>query len=150
MGPIQKTKLAKTFINEPRLTYWMAKNGILIVGERRSNLAIEKGWTWTNGEHLAAAQLFPALRKAGVAPEECEFTNLFEHGGVSSVLWAERRGLKIVALGNDVSKELEKRGVDHLKLVHPAARGSIRKKERYQVHVAEKIKELFEPQVVTE
>jgi hypothetical protein len=45
----------------------------------------------------------------------------------------------VVALGKRVSDELTKRGIKHVALVHPAARGKIRKRERYHAHVREKL-----------
>ena len=52
------------------------------------------------------------------------------------------RGVVIVALGQRVSRELVRRGVDHVAIVHPAARGRIRKRERYVAQqYAEEIKE---------
>lgn len=44
-------------------------------------------------------------------------------------------GHTIVALGQKVSRALSKRRIAHLRLVHPAARGPIRKKAHYQEHV---------------
>jgi hypothetical protein len=44
-----------------------------------------------------------------------------------------------VALGRRVSSELARRDVDHVALVHPAARGRIRKRERYIAHVQERL-----------
>lgn len=46
-------------------------------------------------------------------------------------------GIVIVALGKRVSVALARLGIDHVALVHPAARGRIRKRERYIKHVAD-------------
>lgn len=103
----------------------------LFVGEERSELAIIMGVTWEDGR-LAAKTLFDALRFCGLQPRQQKFCNLFEMGGREIV--REYNGT-IVAMGNKVSKELTKEGIKHLKIVHPAARGKIRKKEKYLEHV---------------
>ena len=45
-------------------------------------------------------------------------------------------GLPIVGMGRLVQRTLERAGVPHLRLVHPAARGAIRARAAYQAHVA--------------
>ncbi|HZS47936.1 MAG TPA: hypothetical protein VFC63_22895, partial [Blastocatellia bacterium] len=42
-------------------------------------------------------------------------------------------------LGRKVSRILTKHAVEHTHLIHPAARGAIRLKTRYQAHVAERL-----------
>lgn len=122
---------------------------ILFVGECRSLTAQRKGWTWADGR-LAAKPLFEALQAMGVDPKAHAFLNLWADNArgepapviLGSTIQAIRRLATrpgdprvVVALGKRVSTELSKRGVEHVALVHPAARGRIRKRERYHAHV---------------
>lgn len=122
---------------------------LLFVGECRSITAQRKGWTWKDGR-LAAKPLFEALAAMGVDPKAHQYMNLWsdrpELGILPhtvALLRARVAGLPwkavVVALGKRVSTELTKRGIDHVALVHPAARGRIRKRERYHAHVADKL-----------
>jgi hypothetical protein len=126
---------------------------LIFVGECRSLTAQRKGWTWADGR-LAAKPLFEALSAMGVDPGAHQFVNLWLDvtppmidDRTVRMLRARREeadrgepwGRMIVALGKRVSEELARRGVDHVALVHPAARGAIRKRERYIAHVAEKL-----------
>lgn len=126
---------------------------ILFVGECRSITAQRKGWTWFDGR-LAAKPLFEALQAMGVDPKAHDYVNLWDDniegatyrpghpvailGETIKLIMARKvQGHIIVALGKRVSGELAKRGIVHVALVHPAARGAIRKRERYHAHVAE-------------
>jgi hypothetical protein len=130
---------------------------LLFVGECRSITAQRKGWTWADGR-LAAKPLFEALAAMGVDPKDHAYLNLWsdavsgdirrgplEPGILGSTIQAIRRFMMrpesyiVVALGKRVSHELARRGIVHVALVHPAARGAIRKRERYHAHVAEKL-----------
>ena len=120
---------------------------LLFVGECRSLTAKRKNWTWKDGR-LAAKPLFEALTAMGVDPAVHEYTNLWTDSSPPCIPWQRVARLKataslgdkvIVALGKRVSDELIKRGIAHVALVHPAARGKIRKRERYHAHVAEKL-----------
>jgi hypothetical protein len=104
---------------------------ILFVGERRSSLAIHMGVRWENGR-LAAKQLFDALKACGLDPADHRYTNWFERGGKKIVRLHEG---PIVAMGRKVQREMTCRGLSHFAMTHPAARGLIRKKERYIAHV---------------
>ena len=42
-------------------------------------------------------------------------------------------------MGHKVRKELEKQGIPHIFIYHPATRGKIRKKELYCEHVKNKL-----------
>jgi len=106
---------------------------ILFVGEERSPTAVARGWTWESGR-LAAKQLFDALAVCGVDPAGCRFTNWFERGGPTTV--RRHRG-PIVAMGQKVQKAMAAAGIEHIPIVHPAARGRIRAKDRYAAHIAE-------------
>lgn len=107
----------------------------LFVGEKRSNRAIKMGVTLKDGR-LAAKQLFDALRYCQIEPSEHEYCNWFE-GGKTRVRKYEDG--PIVALGNKVAKALNKEGIEHIFIFHPAARGKIRKKELYCAHVKEQL-----------
>jgi hypothetical protein len=115
----------------------------LFVGERPSPRAAAVGATWRNGK-LCAKNLHDALLVNNIDPTKCEFVNLWETPGLGACeeepyLWPIRSGLAvgmtIVALGNLVSRELIRAELPHLKLIHPAARGTIRRTENYRAHV---------------
>jgi hypothetical protein len=93
------------------------------------------GVTWVDGR-LAAKQLFDALNAVGIPPNQRSFTNLFEHRGLAVTRHHLRAGSKIVAMGKKVQRELTRRGIPHIPIVHPAARGTIRLKSNYAAHVA--------------
>lgn len=115
----------------------------IFVGEKRSNTAIRMGVTWLDGR-LAAKTLHEALRSAGIDPNACRFTNIYLDGDgwevsddtVAELERLESAGWTIVALGRKVQRELSRLGIGYVGIVHPAARGSIRKTERYHAHVA--------------
>lgn len=117
----------------------------LFLGERRSATAIAKGVTWTDGR-LCANTLHRALRDAGVDPKACLFDNLFRDDAPAdwtpdlevlamAYRWYVLTGAPVVALGKRVGAVLERNGIPHLKLTHPAARGRIRRFDRYRAHV---------------
>lgn len=106
---------------------------MLFVGERRSDRAKQIGVRWEDGR-LAAKQLFGALRENGVGPENCVFINWFERSTKSFI---KAHNGPVFGMGRNVQKALTKAGVDHIPIVHPAARGKIRKKERYCTHIKE-------------
>lgn len=117
----------------------------VFVGERPSNRAKEMNVTWSDG-HLAAKQLFDALRDCDVDPSEQLFMNLFIDSAdvVNEEAFEQLRVFQltasyitIIALGRKVEKELLKLGVPHKFMTHPAARGLIRRKDRYAKHVRE-------------
>ena len=89
------------------------------------------GVTWRDGR-LAAKQLFDALKACGLDPDQHCYCNWFEWGGKAAV---RRHNGPIVAMGLKVQRDMERRGVPFVPLVHPAARGKIRKKSRYIAHV---------------
>jgi len=103
---------------------------ILIVGERRSPKARKMRVRWED-EALAAVPLFAGLRAAGIDPGACRFVNWFEGGKGAT---RKHRG-RIVGLGKKVQRALSAEGIHHVPLIHPAARGSIRLRERYIAHV---------------
>jgi hypothetical protein len=117
----------------------------IFVGERPSNTAIAKGWTWEDGR-LAAAQLFDALIACGFEPAQQIFLNIFysdrdevNPDSVELLDAAILSGIEIVAMGNKVSKSLNTLGIQHITIVHPAARGKIRKKELYKQMIEKRL-----------
>lgn len=109
------------------------------VGDKPSNKALQMGVTWYDGK-LAAAQLFDALRFCGIDPDSCRFENINhcdETGKIAIVRSLRKSRRTIVAMGENAASELKRLGCPHIQIVHPAARGRIRKKERYCAHVRE-------------
>lgn len=106
----------------------------LFVGERRSALARRMGVRWEDGR-LAAKQLFDALRVAGVDPTRCAFCNIVEAGALGKLARARREGVPVVAMGRVVQAHLRRHGLPFHAMIHPAARGSIRRKGAYAAHV---------------
>lgn len=112
----------------------------LFVGERPSPTAVRMGVTWKDGR-LAAKQLFDALMASGIDPLAQKFDNVFltEHDTVclKAVRRIKRlaRTHRVVAMGRKVCAVLVEHGIAHQMIVHPAARGRIRKKERYAQHI---------------
>ena len=116
----------------------------LFIGERPSNKALEMGVTWKDGR-LAAKQLFDALIANNIDPHSQRFDNVFHQdesvsaNAIGRIRQAHRRGLRLVAMGQKVAKVLCQRALPCLTIVHPAARGHIRKKERYADHVRQRL-----------
>ena len=117
---------------------------ILFVGERRSPRAMAMGVTWTHGR-LSAKTLHEALRAIGLDPSEQLYINLYrdppsplevDPEALARLTGHSLHGGPVIALGKRVSGYLEHHGIQHVPLVHPAARGSIRRTENYQSHVA--------------
>jgi uracil-DNA glycosylase len=118
----------------------------VFVGERPSPKAARIGATWQNGR-MAARTLHAALEEIGERPEAHLFVNLWRKPGLGPtrerlapgvlavVLEEMERGAVVVALGRLVERELQRRAIPHRPMVHPAARGKIRKRERYVEHV---------------
>lgn len=121
----------------------------LFVGENPSRTAHRKGWTWRDGR-LAGCTLFEALRGCGINPDKCGFANAFGDNPDPDPWEADVRlrcleaaacaGVKLVALGEKVSRVLTMNSIPHIKLRHPAARGAGRARNAYQAHVAETLR----------
>lgn len=105
---------------------------MLFVGERKSETARRKGWSWQDG-HLAAKTLFNALRACGIDPTRCIFVNWFNTRQRNTIKQCK---VPIIAMGCKVQRAMRSAGIAHTPMIHPAARGLIRKKERYKAHVA--------------
>ena len=114
----------------------------LFVGVARSQKAIAMDVTWIDGR-LAAKQLFDALRANGIDPAKQKFVNVTEPGALDTIQkYARRRGTwMVVAMGQYVHLQL--RGLldatQYYRIVHPAARGTIRRKENYVEHIRRRI-----------
>jgi len=107
----------------------------LFVGEKRSNKAVKMNVTWIDGR-LAAKQLFDALINLGINPKDHSYCNYFERGGKSIV---KKHNGKIIAMGSKVSRALMRDKIEHIKIIHPAARGTIRLKKNYFNHIKQKL-----------
>ena len=109
---------------------------MLFVGEKKSPTALRRGWSWEDGR-LAAKQLFDALTACGVDPSTCNFANWFNTRDRSRI-----RGYTgpVFAMGKSVQVAMTKAGVEFTPLVHPAARGKIRQKQRYIAHVRDALR----------
>jgi hypothetical protein len=92
---------------------------------------------------LVAQTLYAALQWIGIDPQEQIYRNLFHDADPRTIdqeALAEVRVLAVVGtttigMGRTFQRALEQTGVPHWRLVHPAARGAIRARAAYQVHV---------------
>jgi hypothetical protein len=112
---------------------------ILFVGERRSRTARRMKVRWEDGR-LAAKQLFDAFDACGFPQHRAAFVNLFEPRGLALVCAAHHLGVPVIAMGRKVQRELTKRDMRFVPMVHPAARGAIRRKACYAQHVQEQLR----------
>jgi bifunctional DNA-binding transcriptional regulator/antitoxin component of YhaV-PrlF toxin-antitoxin module len=131
----------------------------LFVGEKRSELAIKMNVSWVDGR-LSAKQLFDALDACGIPRKKCNFLNWWPdrvpHARTFSEVcprqhirqinnynreggWGSGDIVQIVAMGSKVQKAMSKEGIDFIPIVHPAARGTIRKKENYAEHIRQQL-----------
>ena len=118
---------------------------ILFVGENRSPRAIQMGVTWKD-RRLAAKQLFDAFDTLEIDHSEFEFTNIKEtEDFLDHLVIATKEKTPIIGMGRVVQKLLNDLAVEHIPMIHPAARGSIRKKERYAEHVNETLAQIQVP-----
>lgn len=115
----------------------------LFVGEKRSSKAIASGWSWQDGR-LAGKTLLDALEACGLSRTVRRFriVNAFYDDGhentecrdLARQLAAER--WIIIGMGDWAQRALTFWGIPYRAMIHPAARGAIRKRERYHAHVA--------------
>lgn len=124
----------------------------LFIGDKPSTMAQDKDIVWADGG-LAAKQLFDALLVNEIEPDRCVFLNLFgdrpdepeNEAHISSRRVSAIRALAhvnrltTVAMGRKVSERLTLAGIEHVLIVHPAARGSIRGKGNYAAHIKERL-----------
>lgn len=120
----------------------------IFVGENRSKTAQEKGWSWqecqTSGKPvLCAKPLWRALSQKGLElnPNEQVFFNLWDdewkpNKYIPDILKElAEDGETVVAMGQKVHHELGTLGIPHKLIIHPAARGIIRRSSLYDAHV---------------
>jgi hypothetical protein len=110
----------------------------LFVGENRSPTAKKKGYTWENVPDegaLCARKLFTALRRAGVEPRDQSYINILDDNGNPQEINSNEK--IVIAMGLKVQKELTLRGIPHVPIVHPAARGIWCRQEEYNNHIKE-------------
>jgi hypothetical protein len=117
----------------------------VFVGEKPSERALKIGATWENGK-LAGKTLKDALVALGFDPAEQMYLNLFNEDmsvnlGYSNIAFAMQfvENWTVVAMGKRVDRELTALDIKHISIVHPAARGKIRKTEAYQAAFKERI-----------
>jgi hypothetical protein len=115
----------------------------VFVGERRSRRAIRLGVRWEDGR-LAGRTLHAALRAAGLDPEVQIYRNVYRDDApraIDPAVLAELQALAaagrlVVGMGRPAQAVLDRAGIPHLRLIHPAARGAIRAGAAYRAHVA--------------
>lgn len=115
----------------------------VFVGEKRSRRAIELGLHWRDGR-LAAKTLFDALSHCCIDPSRQFFMNVFlesegyvpDPAALTLIGHMARTGVEVIALGRRVQRTLDVADIPHTRMVHPAARGTIRSHECYRAHVA--------------
>jgi hypothetical protein len=100
--------------------------------------------TWQDGR-LAAGTLREAPQAANIALEDCIFVSVFHGdderdrepcGNVPAVVRSlAAGGATVVGLSRAVPRILQRVGVAHVPLTHPAARGAIRARATSQLHV---------------
>ena len=126
---------------------------ILFIGEEPSKTATEKAWKWGD-MHLCSKTLLEAFDAAGFPHNQANFENIFENGEVKKEVVRKVRvramSKPVVAMGKKVQKVLNSHGIPHIPMIHPAARGEIRKTENFQAHVQEVIELIREKYPVTE
>lgn len=113
----------------------------VFIGERPSRRAVAIGATWQNGK-LAGATLRAALVAAGIDPAQQRYLNLWDTPDgrdcaprLTEIQRLVAEGAQIVGMGQIVCRQLAREGIPHRALIHPAARGTIRRTGRYQAHV---------------
>jgi hypothetical protein len=116
----------------------------LFVGERPSATAAARGWGWEDGR-LAAKVLFEALASCGIDPQAQRYLNLFGRRprgpyrvsarALKAVRLAAAADWVVVALGRRVAGALAAADLPHREITHPAARGLVRRRDRYRRHV---------------
>ena len=124
----------------------MQEMQFLFVGEEQSRTAKERGWVWGDPQ-LCSRTLLESIDESGVfSRENARFINLFENGTVqeSAVQFIKEFSSAVIGMGKKVQKELTKNGIGHYPLIHPAARGKIRKRELYHAHVRETLTDIIE------
>ena len=118
----------------------MTKECYTFIGEQRSERAKQLGLVWEDGG-LAAKQLFDALQICGIDPGQQHYFNVYMDDGsenklLKRILKTEKiKRFPPVAMGEKAHQALVSWCIPHLRIIHPAARGRIRRKDRYAAHV---------------
>lgn len=110
----------------------------LFVGEKKSETARKRGWSWKDGR-LAAKQLFDAFATLSIKPEDQIFVNISQPRCRLMCVLALGAQRPVVAMGQIASDYLTKYKIEHIQIVHPAARGKIRAKALYAAHLKERL-----------
>src|SRR5712671_6883608 len=124
----------------------MTERKILFVGERRSPRAIQMQVPWQDGR-LAAKVLFEALAALKITEDVYVVVDAYRDDAsldvsiMEGVQTLQGQGWLIVGMGQRAQQALRLFGIPHRPMIHPAARGRIRRREAYQAHVAEVLKE---------
>ncbi len=123
-----------------------AQSKIVFVGERRSLRAIQMNVTWQDGR-LAAKVLFEALATLGITEDVYVVVDAYRDDAsldvsiMEGVQTLQGQGWLIIGMGKKAQQVLTMFGIPHRPMIHPAARGKIRRREAYQAHVADILKE---------
>lgn len=116
------------------------------IGEKRSEQAIKNNWHWEDNVSTAKF-LLDCLKEVGITQKDIKFYNLWlDDGRLDSILLDGLCYMSnnlpqciVVGMGNIVCNKLDEEEVKHIKIIHPAARGKIRKKENYIAHLRENL-----------
>jgi hypothetical protein len=112
---------------------------VLFIGEARSERAKQMDVRWED-KALASRTLHDALTTFAV-PIKPTFINIATPGAFKVI--SEWKGPR-VGMGKIVQSWLAKRGLTHLRLIHPAARGAIRAKAVYAQHLRTVLRPLLD------
>ena len=113
----------------------------VFVGERRSPTAIRKGVTWAD-RRLCAKTLCHALDTLALPPENSLFINIYGDDGSADpealrrIQALQAKGWIVIGLGRTVQQALARAAIPHRMMIHPAARGRIRRRALYHAPVA--------------
>src|SRR5579871_3979508 len=111
----------------------------LFVGDRPSLRAEQIGATLQNGK-LSGKTLRQALIDLNLDPDAHVYLNLYarsqaledraaEEAACAKIQGFATEGYVVIGLGRLVSSRLSARAIPHLRMIHPAARGTIRRRE---------------------
>ena len=115
------------------------------MGERPSARAVALHATWQNGK-LAGHTLRQTLLALALDPDQQRYLNLWqsatstpqdpddEAAAVAQIRQLHRAGYRVIGMGRTVTRRLTQHGIAHRYLIHPAARGTIRRRDRYLDH----------------
>jgi len=114
---------------------------IYFIGEKRSEQAIRNNWHWDDNVSTARF-LLDCLANIGIHQSNIIFYNLWSDDGILQkevISELQSNSIPIVGMGKIVCDELDKYEISHMSIIHPAARGKIRKKELYTQHLQDKV-----------